>query len=102
MEPYPFQGVYSAVLTPLRDDLSCDHALLASHCNWLLREGCHGVSLFGSTGEGASFSVEERMAALEAVLAAGVPAQHLLPATGCAAFPDTLRLTCHAVAQGVT
>src|SRR6202008_4947024 len=53
------KGVFAAGLTPLRPDLSIDQPALAAHCRWLLERGCHGVALFGSTGEGTSFSVGE-------------------------------------------
>ena len=100
MTPAPLHGVFAAVLTPMKDDGSCDVEHLAAHCRNLLGEGCHGVSLFGTTGEGPALSVEERMAGLEGVLAAGVAPAEILPGTGCAALPDTVRLTRHAVGHG--
>ena len=56
---------------------------------------------FGTTGEGPSFSVAERTAALDAMLGAGVPTSRLVAATGCAALPDTVALTRHALQAGV-
>jgi 4-hydroxy-tetrahydrodipicolinate synthase len=67
---------------------------------WQLARGCHGVALFGTTGEGTSFSVGERKEALEAVLAAGVSASSVMAGSGCAALSDTIELTAHAVKQG--
>jgi 4-hydroxy-tetrahydrodipicolinate synthase len=93
-------GIWSASLTPLRPDLSIDLPLLIEHCHWQLARGCHGVALFGTTGEGTSFSAAERKAALEAVIAAGVPAASLMVGSGCAALTDTIELTIHAVKQG--
>ena len=93
-------GIWSASLTPLRPDLSIDLPLLIEHCRWQLARGCHGVALFGTTGEGTSFGVEERKAALEAVIAAGIPAATLMVGSGCAAFTDTVELSKHAVKQG--
>jgi len=63
--------------------------------------GCTGVLLFGSTGEANSFSVAERQAGLEEVLDAGIPAERLMVGAGCAAVPDTVALTRHAVAHGI-
>lgn len=93
-------GILAAVLTPIDDDGWCDNRHLAVHCRTLLDEGCHGVSLFGTTGEGPAFSVRERKEGLEAVLAAGVPAAKILPGTGCAAPGDTVDLTRHALECG--
>ena len=68
----PHQGVWPAMLTPLQADGALDHARLVFHAKRLLAAGCSGVTLFGTTGEGPSFSVAERMAALEALLQGGV------------------------------
>lgn len=93
-------GVLAASLTPLRPDLSIDQPALTAHCRWLLARGCHGIALFGTTGEGPSFSVAERKAALEDVIAGGVPAAALMPGTGCGSLPEAIELTAHAVALG--
>jgi 4-hydroxy-tetrahydrodipicolinate synthase len=52
------------MLTPLQANGTLDHARLVFHTKRLLAAGCSGVTLFGTTGEGPSFSVAERMAAL--------------------------------------
>ena len=87
------KGVWAPVVTPFNADLSPDAGRLIAHTRWLLDNGCHGVGLFGTTGEGTSLSADERIALLEAVLADGVPADRLMVGTGCAALSDTLRLT---------
>lgn len=89
------------MLTPLNEDLSIDHAKFAAHASALIRAGCGGVTLFGTTGEGASFSMAERREALEAMVRHGVPAAQIMVSTSCAALPETLELTRHAVQIGV-
>ena len=59
-----------------------------------------GIAPFGTTGEGQSFSCDERRAGLDALLAAGIPAARIVAATGCTALPETVALTKHAVAAG--
>jgi 4-hydroxy-tetrahydrodipicolinate synthase len=93
-------GIWSASLTPLRRDLSIDVPTLIEHSRWHLARGCHGIALFGTTGEGTSFSVSERKTALEAVIAGGVPAASIMAGSGCAALTDSIELTTHAVKQG--
>src|SRR6202040_2429316 len=93
-------GIWSASLTPLRPDLSIDLPMLIEHSRWLLARGCHGIALFGTTGEGPSFSLAERKAALEELIAAGIPAPAIMPATGSSALPEAVELTAHAVALG--
>ena len=94
-------GVYTASLTPLDSKRNIDHPHLQEHCRWLLQNGGTGVLLMGTTGEANSFSVRERMAALEAVLAAGISPEKLLVGTGCCALPDTVELSRHALQNGV-
>jgi 4-hydroxy-tetrahydrodipicolinate synthase len=94
-------GVFAAALTPLRADLSIDHDAFADHCRWLLTHGCDGIAPMGTTGEANSFSVAERIEALDRLIAAGLPAHRLLAGTGCCALADTVALTRHALAHGV-
>jgi len=94
------KGVLAAVLTPMDGDFSPDHAAFAAHCQRLLAAGCHGLSVFGTTGEANSLSVDERLAALEALLESGVPAGALLPGTGSCALTDTVRLSRAALEAG--
>lgn len=93
-------GIFAAVLTPFDEAGAPDSAALALHCRWLLRNGCDGLSVLGTTGEGNSLSVEERLALLERLVSDGIPARVLLPGTGCCAIPDTVRLTKRAVQLG--
>jgi len=93
-------GVFAAVLTPMDEDLAPDHAAFSAHCHRLLAAGCHGLSVFGTTGEANSLSVEERLAALEALLEGGVPANVLLPGTGSCALTDTVLLSRAALGAG--
>lgn len=94
------QGVFAAVLTPMRADLSVDRAAYAAHCRRLLDEGAHGLGIFGTTGEANSLSVAERVAAWEDLVADGIPADVLLPGTGACALPDAVTLAREALAVG--
>jgi 4-hydroxy-tetrahydrodipicolinate synthase len=94
------KGVLAAALTPMRPDLSVDRAAFAAHCLRLLDAGCHGLAIFGTTGEANSLSVWERIDAWEALVADGVPADVLLPGTGACALPDAVRLSQEALALG--
>jgi 4-hydroxy-tetrahydrodipicolinate synthase len=93
MQDALYGGVNAAVLTPMHDDLSPDLPRMAAHCRWLLANGCNGLGILGTTGEATSFSVAERIAIMESVVGAGVPATKLLPGAGCAALTDSVELT---------
>jgi len=89
-------GVYAASLTPLDENLNIDHDKFQNHINWLLANGCDGVVFMGTTGEANSFSLNERIEALEKLIEAGIPANKLMVGTGCCAITDTIQLTKHA------
>ena len=97
----PYTGLWPAMLTPLDAALDIDIPAFAAHAKALLAAGCTGVTPFGTTGEGPSFSVAERQAALDGLIASGVPANRILASTSCAALPDTVALVRHAVRAGV-
>ena len=94
------QGVLAPVLTPFDSQLNPDPGRFVSFCRKLLDDGCAGLVPFGTTGEANSLSVEERERLLDALLEGGVPAEKLLPGTGCAALPDTVRLSKKAARAG--
>ena len=94
-------GIWSPALTPVDADLKPHAGRFVAHARWLLDNGCHGVVVFGTTGEANSFSAEERMELLDAAVSAGLPRDRLLVGTGCCALTDTVRLTRHALSLGV-
>jgi 4-hydroxy-tetrahydrodipicolinate synthase len=96
----PHSGIWPALLTPLDPKLNIDIPAFAAHSKSLLAAGCTGVTPFGTTGEGPSFTVAERRAALDGLVAHGVPAGRILASTSCAALPDAVALTKHAVELG--
>ncbi len=87
------KGVYVAALTPLRSNLRCHDAVLAKHCLNLLERGCQGVVVFGTTGEGASFSVKEKIKTIRSIIARGVNPRKLIVGNGAACLQDTIDLT---------
>ena len=99
-EPAPLAGLWCATLTPLDPAGGIDHTRLTAQIHTLIERGVDGIVLFGTTGEGPSFSIAERTAALDELLKAGVPAVRLAVAVGCPALPDTAALIRHALASG--
>ncbi|WP_158743514.1 dihydrodipicolinate synthase family protein [Acidisphaera sp. L21] len=94
-------GFWVATATPLAANGSVDHARLAEHGAWLFRQGVEGLVLFGTTGEGTSFSATERLETVSALLKAGVAPNQLALGTGFPAVPDTIALSKSALALGL-
>jgi len=90
-----------AITTPIADSFRPDIALLVDRCRTLMEDGCDGVTLFGTTGEGAEFSVADRMATLEQVIASGIPADRIIVSVGALSIPDIVTLARHALDQKV-
>lgn len=93
-------GVFAPVLTPMNDDLSPAVEKWVAFCKELLKEGCTGLTPFGTTSEANSLGVDERMSMLEALVEGGVPPTQLMPGVGTCAIPDTVKLTKQAVRFG--
>lgn len=87
------RGFWVASATPLATDGGVNHARLAAHAKQLFGKGVDGVVLFGTTGEGTSFNVTERVATIEAVLKAGVAPERIGIGGGFPAISDSIALT---------
>lgn len=88
-------GVYAAAVTPLKPDFSPDPAVLPTLLEFLAQRGCHGVVLFGTTGEGPSFAPSERLEMFRAALEIrqAHPSFRLLLGTGTPSLEETVDLT---------
>jgi len=95
MTPHPLSGVYAAAVTPLNADLSPDPEAVAPFLGFLAGRGCHGALIFGTTGEGPSFSAAERAAVWRAALKVRqqYPDFRLLAGTGTPSLTETIELT---------
>ena len=54
-------GIYAASISILNEDLSLNVAKTITHCEKIIDEGCHGVAVFGSTGQSQLISVSEKI-----------------------------------------
>ena len=55
------KGIYAASMSILNDDLSLNVARTINHCERLIEEGCHGIVVFGSTGQSQLLPVSEKI-----------------------------------------
>lgn len=86
------EGVVCAAITPIAADLSVDIPRLAAHAERLLSQGCSFVSSFGTTGEGASLSTDEKLTALKALKAAGADMSRQIPGVMTPTLDDAARM----------
>jgi 4-hydroxy-tetrahydrodipicolinate synthase len=92
---HPLAGIYAAAVTPLKSDATLDLEAVPAFLRILAAQGCHGVLLFGTTGEGPSFSPKERETLLRSVRVyrQQVPGFKLLAGTGTPSLSETIDLT---------
>jgi 4-hydroxy-tetrahydrodipicolinate synthase len=61
MKKAQWVGVFPAITTPFKRDLTVDHAFVARHVTWLVDHGCTGIVALGSLGESATLDFEEKV-----------------------------------------
>lgn len=92
---HPLAGVYAAAVTPLKHDSTLDLEAVPALLRFLAARGCHGALLFGTTGEGPSFSPKERETLLRSarVYRQQLPGFKLLAGTGTPSLSESIELT---------
>jgi len=65
-----FTGVMPAMTTAFDTDLNVDHAFIARHAQWLIKNGCTGIICLGSLGEAPTLRFAEKIEILKKVVAA--------------------------------
>jgi 4-hydroxy-tetrahydrodipicolinate synthase len=87
------RGVISPLLTPFNDDYSVAIDLYVAHARHLLDTGCAALAPFGTTGEALSVGIDERLAAIRALVDGGIDPARMIPGTGLSNVADTARLS---------
>lgn len=97
-------GLSAALTTPFGENGDIDFRRALAHARWCLDSGCSSVTLFGTTGEGASIADAERGALIDALVEGGVPASRIVAgvmenaaADACRQAGDALRRGCKAI-----
>ena len=94
------QGVIAAIATAIDEAGEPDCPRSIALARSLLGDGCDGLNVLGTTGEGTSFSLVQRMRVMRAYAESGLPLDRMLVGTGAAALDDAVVLTRHAAELG--
>ena len=65
-----FDGIYTPVITPHREDGSIDRDALSAQIEYLIDAGVHGLVVCGSLGESSTLTRDEKLDVLSAALEA--------------------------------
>ena len=55
------KGIYAASLSILDNNLALNIKKTINHAEYLIEQGCHGVAIFGSTGQAQLISISEKI-----------------------------------------
>ena len=92
---HPLAGVYVAAVTPLQNDGSPDYDAIPNLMEFYAGRGCHGALMLGTTGEGPSFSANERQQIWQRAteVRQQYPDFRLLAGTGTPSLEETAAFT---------
>ena len=95
-----FEGIYTPLVTPYRDDFSLNEDALERTVELLIQAGVHGIIVAGTTGEYYAQSPTERIAMMQhakALIAGRVP---MIVGTGAIRTEDSIAFAQAAVETG--
>ena len=85
------RGIYAAGMSIFKDNLSLDVEKTIEHSEKLIQMGCHGVAIFGSTGQAQLISISEKIDLLNK-LSTNEHKNKFLVGTGLNSLSDTINL----------
>ena len=95
-----WRGVLPAITTPFDEALNVDPTYLAEHARWLIDAGCVGIVPFGSLGEGATLSTDEKLAMVRTLKRALGDAAPVVPAVSALSTADAVAFVRDAETEG--
>jgi len=85
------KGIYAAGMSVLNDDLSLNIEKTISHSEKIIEQGCHGVAIFGSTGQAQLIPIIEKINLLNK-LSLSKYKDHFIVGTGLNSLIETINL----------
>ncbi|MDA8537638.1 dihydrodipicolinate synthase family protein [Candidatus Pelagibacter bacterium] len=85
------QGIYAASMSIFNKDLSLNIEKTISHAEKIIDQGCHGVAIFGSTGQAQLISVSEKISLMNKLSQSQYKDKFLI-GTGLNSLSETINL----------
>ena len=85
------KGIYAAGMSIFNEDLSLNILKTLSHAEKIIDYGCHGVAIFGSTGQAQLISVSEKISLLNELSKSKYKDKYLI-GTGLNSLNETINL----------
>ena len=85
------KGIYAASMSIFNSDLSLNIEKTVSHAEKIIDQGCHGVAIFGSTGQAQLISIGEKISLLNQLSKSKYKDKYLI-GTGLNSLNETINL----------
>jgi 4-hydroxy-tetrahydrodipicolinate synthase len=86
-----FRGIYAASMSVLNADLSLNIDKTILHAEQIMDQGCHGIAIFGSTGQAQLISIGEKIKLLNELTKSKYRENYLI-GTGLNSLNETINL----------
>ena len=94
------KGIYAASVSIFYKDMSLDIDSTIKHAEKLIKEGCHGVVIFGSTGQAQLISSTEKKNLINKLNDSKLK-NHFMIGTGANALNENIELMKHSLNNGI-
>ena len=85
------KGIYAASMSVFNNDLSLNIEKTVIHAEQIINKGCHGVAIFGSTGQAQLISISEKISLLSQLSKSRHKDKYLI-GTGLNSLNETINL----------
>jgi len=85
------KGIYAASMSLFNKDLSLNIEKTVEHAEKIIDQGCHGVAIFGSTGQAQLISISEKISLLNELSKSRYKNKYLI-GTGLNSLSETINL----------
>ena len=85
------KGIYAASMSVLNEDLTLNIEKTIKHAEMVIDQGCHGVAMFGSTGQAQLISISEKINLLNQLSLSKYKKKYII-GTGLNSFSETINL----------
>jgi 4-hydroxy-tetrahydrodipicolinate synthase len=96
-----FRGVYTALVTPFREDGSVDYQKLEELVEFQIANGVDGIVPVGTTGESPTLDTDEHLKVIETVAMTAAGRVKIIAGTGANSTAEAIDLTSAAKEYGV-
>jgi len=94
------KGIYAASMSIFNEDLSLDVESTINHSEKLIKEGCHGAVLFGSTGMAQLIALDEKKKLIERLVLSKMK-DHYIIGTGSNSLKENIKIMEHSLNIGI-